>query len=302
MDWTIKDYEDLRNLGLVLAAVVAVPLAGWRSLVAHKQAKIATDNHLAETYTKAIDQIGNEKEAIQLGGLYALEKIARNNRQYHGQIIEVLCAFVRLHAPLFDEDKEYNLHSPKLIVQTALTIIGRRNTSFDSGIYGDFWFQKIIPRSQEYPVKIDLKYTNLKEMNLKEAKFDDANLSNVNLEKANLQFIDLQRAYLEDVNFSSANLQWSWLNEADLSGANLEGANLHWADLSEAILEKANLQDAILTNASLRDTKLNFEQITSAKFDENTKFPEDFSKERLSDLIEKQKKEAEKNRQPHDLS
>jgi uncharacterized protein YjbI with pentapeptide repeats len=337
MNWTIKDYEDLRNLGLVLAAVIAVPLAGWRSLIAHKQAKIAAENHLAETYTKAIDQIGDDKETIQLGGLYALEKMARTNRQYHGQIIEVLCAFVRLHAPLskadekkIDGEEKEKLSPPKLIVQTAITIIGRRNSSFDTVSFiqenlnklYDYlnkkfeknWFQKFIPNSQIYSVTIDLKDTQLYEINLFGANFENANLWGANLENANLYKVNLRRAFLAEANFqnallvrgdfSKANLTEAYLISARAMKVNLKGADLFGADLSEVNLEKAGLTEADLTKANLTGAKiyganltgakLIFDQIRSAKFDENTRFPENFSKPFLNELIEKQKNELVK--------
>ena len=88
----------LRNYGLAGAALLALPFALWRGKIASDQTKsvqeqtqINADNHLAETYTKAIDQIGDDKQAIQLGGLYALEKIAQKNPDYHRQVMEVLC-------------------------------------------------------------------------------------------------------------------------------------------------------------------------------------------------------------------
>jgi hypothetical protein len=55
----LTHHEAIRNLGLVLAAVIGLPVAIWQSLIANK-------THLAEAYTKAIDQLGAEKEAIHL--------------------------------------------------------------------------------------------------------------------------------------------------------------------------------------------------------------------------------------------
>ena len=52
-----------------------------------------------DLFTRAIDQLGSEKLEVRLGGIYALERIARDSEKDHGPIMEVLVAFVRLHAP-----------------------------------------------------------------------------------------------------------------------------------------------------------------------------------------------------------
>ena len=55
---------------------------------------------LTDRFTKAIEQLGNEKALdVRLGGIYALERIARDSKEDHPQVIEVLTAYAREHAP-----------------------------------------------------------------------------------------------------------------------------------------------------------------------------------------------------------
>src|SRR4051794_32743669 len=55
---------------------------------------------ITERFTRAIDQLGeSEKLDVRLGGIYALERIARDSADDHPQVIEVLTAYVREHAP-----------------------------------------------------------------------------------------------------------------------------------------------------------------------------------------------------------
>jgi uncharacterized protein YjbI with pentapeptide repeats len=245
MEWFINNHEAYRSLGLILAAVIGLPLAIWRSFIAQQQARsaeeqarIAAENHLAETYTKAIDQIGNEKEAIQLGGLYALEKIVYSNSEYHSQIMEVLCAFVRLHASLSIKNgnegesvEEKNFQLPKEIIQTALTIIGRRNKNFwDISFGGKPIFE------------IDLKSLDLRKVNLK-----GANLSGSNFEGANL------------------------------GGANLTDVNLRYANLIEA-----NLEDADIKGGDFNEAIIDIKQIQPAKIYRSTKLPRKIDEKRLT--------------------
>ena len=50
----------LRNIGLVVAGLIALPLAVWRSTVAHRQAEIAQRGLLNERYQKGAEMLGND--------------------------------------------------------------------------------------------------------------------------------------------------------------------------------------------------------------------------------------------------
>ena len=56
-------------------------------------------SQLTDRFTKAIEQLGHRTVDVRLGGIYALERIARDSRADHPQVVEVLTAFVREHAP-----------------------------------------------------------------------------------------------------------------------------------------------------------------------------------------------------------
>ncbi|QPJ64466.1 MAG: pentapeptide repeat-containing protein [Candidatus Nitrohelix vancouverensis] len=255
MKWLLDHHEEIRNLGLVFAAGIALPLAIWRSLIAHRQTRIAENNHLADTYTKAIDQLGKEENEIRLGGLYALEKIAKNNRSYNTQVMEVLCAFVRLHAPRnFDEKDEDVVPAPiepalKIVVQAALTIIGRRNIEFDTPTKSKL--QNLLRKVSRKTVSDQFVRLDLSASNLSQMVFTEANLSGADLRKA-----DLSGAYLSEADLSEADLRKADLSEASLFGANLSGADLRGANLSGAYLSGAYLSGADLSGANLSEAGL----------------------------------------------
>lgn len=53
-----------------------------------------------DRFTRAVDQLGEDgKLDVRLGGIYALEQLAKESAEDHGPIMEVLCAYVRGHAP-----------------------------------------------------------------------------------------------------------------------------------------------------------------------------------------------------------
>ena len=56
----------------------------------------ATERRITELYTKAVEQLGNDKAPVRLGGLYALERLAQDNRAQRQTIVNVICAYLRM--------------------------------------------------------------------------------------------------------------------------------------------------------------------------------------------------------------
>jgi hypothetical protein len=72
----------------------------WRRIAAtERNLEIAQDGQITERFTKAIGQLGNEKLEVRIGGIYALERIARDSEKDHWPIIKVLTAYVRENSP-----------------------------------------------------------------------------------------------------------------------------------------------------------------------------------------------------------
>ena len=99
----------IRNLGIVLAGLIALPLAIWRGRVADrqatatdKQAETAQKDLLNKRHQESAVMLGSGVPAVRLAGIYALERLAKDHpKQYHIEIIKSLCAFVR--NPIRDE-------------------------------------------------------------------------------------------------------------------------------------------------------------------------------------------------------
>jgi len=56
----------------------------------------ATERRITELYTKAVEQLGNDKAPVRLGGLYALERLAQDNTAHRQTIVNVICAYLRM--------------------------------------------------------------------------------------------------------------------------------------------------------------------------------------------------------------
>jgi hypothetical protein len=97
---------------------------------------LARQGQVTDRYTKAIEQLGSDKGLeVRIGGIYALERIARDSRRDHATIMEVLAAFIRDHSseqwPPAEPGAETPERATRPDVQAAFTVIGRRDPRHD---------------------------------------------------------------------------------------------------------------------------------------------------------------------------
>lgn len=217
--------QNFRALSRVLEQGAATQAASERAAYFSAQA--------GETarYAGAMALLGHEALEVRLGGIYALERLARESRQDHGPVMEVLAAFVRTRAPWSEGD--IPPARPGADVQAVLSVLGRRTGEFDA--------------EQSH---LDLHGTALARAYVPFALLSGAFLYEANLEGAILQ---------------SADLRGAWLWKARLHNAVLDGAHLEGADLTGA----AGLTLAQLTVAHL-DATTKLPEYLRAEFDSNT--------------------------------
>ena len=204
------------------------------------QNRLLTEERLiTDRFAKAVEQIGNGKEEVVIGGIFSLGRIAKDSSKDQWTIMEVLTAFVRKNSSMPPIIKE--LHNTKdkrqileklepvtIKVQAALTVIGRRNINKDN--IQNSKFTKII---------------NLSESNLKGVILREAHLNRANFKGSSLVDADLRGTNFYRTNFKNADL-----SDADLRGANLEGANLGYTEISYSQIKSTCFWDrAIYTNS-----------------------------------------------------
>jgi hypothetical protein len=56
--------------------------------------ELTEQGQVTDRYTKAIEQLGSDKLDVRIGGIYALERIARDSARDHPTVMEVLSAFI----------------------------------------------------------------------------------------------------------------------------------------------------------------------------------------------------------------
>ena len=244
----------VRNMGLVLAGIIALFFALWRIAVLKKQADaaehqsdVARQSLLNERYQKAAEMLGSPILAVRLAGIYALQQLTHENpRRFHVQILRLFCAFVR-HPPEDSQPKnEIDAEGSKLRddVQEALRAIGSRN-----------WW--LIGFEKEAKFVPDLSHSDLRCGLLGGLNLSGTRLNGANLSGANLQAADLSEAELMGADLSYAKLERADLHETDLRNAALQEAILMGADLYDADLSGSRLPGAMLQGAFLRKAVLN---------------------------------------------
>ena len=272
-------------LGLIATLFAGIGLfVNYLNSQAERQ--LIQERLITERFSKAVEQIGNPKEEVVIGGIYSLERIAKDSPKDQWRIMEVLTSYIRKNSPipsniqqLEPEEREKALEklpSVSIPVQAALTVIGRRKVENDQAgdnlaETNDFAGDNLAETTDFSKIKIlDLSRTNLRGANLNGANLNRANLWEANLNGANLNRANLYRAELKGANLIRANLK----------GANLDGANLlNRANLNRGILTTgwliANLDEANLNGANLNGAVgLNPEQIKSACFWERAIYTE----------------------------
>jgi len=117
------------------------------------QEKLVTDR-----FAKSVELLGSKEIDVRIGAIYSLERVAKDSPKDHWAIMEVLTAFVRNRSPLpkdWKPDSKQELPRVTTDVQSALTVIGRRNAKHD-------------PEGEV----LNLSKTNLRGANLERAKLE----------------------------------------------------------------------------------------------------------------------------------
>jgi hypothetical protein len=162
-------------------------------------------------FHNAVNRLASDKIEERLGGIYILERVARDSLNDHWPVMETLTAFVRARAtwkepattstPAMVRSDVWRSGSqpdvadpaPTIDIAAVLTVIGRRSEAGRK-------------REQQHYWQLDLRGTDLG--------------------GADLRLAHLERAYLVGAHFERTFLFGARLEGASLTDAHLEGAHL----------------------------------------------------------------------------
>lgn len=246
--------QAVAGLGVFLAAVVAA-LTLWFNRHAHKETLTATHKALEQTqaqteatleltrrgqvnerFAKAIEHLAEERNLdIRLGGIYALEQVARDAPELHAPIVEILCAFLRAHAHgPSDAYGPSRATSTPADWQAAVSVLGHRE------------------------VPNDRRHLDLKGVYLPGCNFSRTNFTSSIFDQSKLLAATFEQAQLAGAQFREADLHLVNFRNADLTGANFsDSEGLTPPQLAAAL----SIQRATLPNS------ITFENVRTAKAD-----------------------------------
>ncbi len=238
----------LLTLAAGVAAAGALIFTARNFTLSRRTFELTEQGQVTDRYTKAVEQLGSKELDVRIGGIYALERIARNSVRDHPAVTEVLTAFILEHSrepwPPGDHAASPEERPTRPDVQAAVTVVGRRDAKRD-----------IQP--------IDLTGADLIGARLDKAYLVGARLRGADLILAFLRGTDLRGAYLDGAD----------LRRADLGGADLRGTHFFVADL-----RGADLTGADLTGAGLGDAQLDAAKLTGARWPEDAPVPEGWNR------------------------
>ena len=256
----------LRNVGLVIAAVVALPLAIWRSKVAERQADTAQRGLLNERYQTGAEMLGSNVLSVRLGGIYALQRLADEHPEhYHVQVIHLFCAFARNpteskgreHGRHAEEAPPHPTHSLREDVQAVMMAIGNRSSEH-------------VGLEAQARLHLDMRGSDLRralliDMNLTTPPWQFSTLlpmsemfgRHTDLSEAKLCSAEISFAKLENADLANSCLCRARLARTNLSGALLVGTNLHGALSLGPILSGAKFSiNGVLPARGIRQSDL----------------------------------------------
>ena len=263
---TARDAARGRLLTLLagLFAAGALVFTARNFTLSRRTFELTEQGQVTDRYTKAIEQLGSKELDVRIGGIYALERIARDSAKDHPTVMEVLTAFIREHSreplPPPDTSSPDQQRWIRPDVQAAVVVVGRRDARRDILDYIDLTRANLNGEN--------LNGLNFNRMYLTGGDLTGATLFSAGLRGAGLGGANLTRANLTNANLTNAGLVGTNLTRANLNGATLTGADLTGADLTNATLASADLTGVDLTGATLASADLTNADLTGARWPE----------------------------------
>jgi hypothetical protein len=209
---TLLSAKNATRASLVALLVALVGIGTF--LYTIRSYRLARTGQVTDRYTKAVGQLADAKPQVRVGGVYALERIARDSPRDRRAVVDVLLAHIRDARGITDSSAPSS--AVALDVSAAAQVLGRLDRT-------------------DLPA-LDLRRIDLRRVDLTNADFSGCHLEGSNLEGAVLVGATLRRTFLDDASLTGANLSSADLFQADLAGAALSGANVYLTKIHPAQL------------------------------------------------------------------
>ncbi len=159
---------------------------------------ITREGQFTERFSRSVAHLANESLDVRLGGIYGLQRLARNSPDDHYAVMEVLLAYAQRRFPWPPTGAEILTRErvpPDL--EAICMALSKRRVDFET------------PEERPSLEHIDLRLVGLHDVDLQGGLIAQTNLANAYLHEANLS----------DVVFADADLSDAMLQEASLREA-----------------------------------------------------------------------------------
>lgn len=214
------------------AALVAGLLFTWQNFQldssrTYQTLELARESEVSDRFIRAVGQLGDSRVEVRVGGIYALERIAKDSPKDQPAIMDLLATLIREHAPT----KEHVGYMPRDgdtippgDILAAATVLARHNPDHD--VQGT-------PLYSYFLALVDLRNGYLPDAHFRRFFIFGSDLEGAILPKSDLREATLSCAHLEGAVLKGAHLESALLDGAYLAGADLKGAVLKGVDLTE---------------------------------------------------------------------
>ena len=294
----------LRNLGLILAAAIGLPLAIWRSIVAERQADAAYRQSdtaiqmlLNDRFQKGAEMLGNaDVGSVRIGGVHALARLASEYPDsFHIPVMQLFSAFVvdqtrgeaakrvgpaeDFETPGEEEPREPGASDA---VEEEEATDRDEVQGFDSARaeFLDHFFAEKRKVGPVHELAQDVKEVmgRIAQRSEGQIALESAKAFRINLAEARLPGLIFRDANFSNIDFTMADLRRALLwgacfTNANLPGADLSAAKIIGADFRGADMRRVNLTAASLPGADLRDANLDHIDLASQNLWKAARFP-----------------------------
>jgi hypothetical protein len=163
-----------------------------------KQVDISQKEQLTDRLVRTIEQIGSDRQAEQIGGMYGLRSLAADaatdgNLSFLEVLDQTVSAFIRQHAPCTPCVTSPEPR-PQDAVQTALYVLGNRDGAIRTQDLDSSRHSRTINLQG-----VDLRGADLTGLHLTHVDFRNSNLSQADMTNADLSDSDLRATRLDRV-------------------------------------------------------------------------------------------------------
>lgn len=223
----------------------------------------AVARRIADLHAKAADQLGSDKAAVRLAGLYTLERLAQDNPDQRPTVVKLLCAYLRM--PYQPPDNEATALNRDATQERHVRIAAQR-ILYDHLFVG-------LDRDQRRPefwksVKLDLRGATLIDFRLSKCSVERATFENATfVGETNFMFTEFGKITFESATFNgSVTFECATFSDvAFFTSTVFQIANFSETNFEhDAYFKEASFSDSDFGSAKFSYTA-NFESATFSK-------------------------------------